>query len=58
LLLAVFILVLLNFYQTESTFIVSSDSENESNSAKTPHKKKTKYLCVFTSENGKKNIHS
>jgi hypothetical protein len=39
--------VLLNNYQIESIFIMSS--ERECNNAKTPPKKKTKkaYLCVY-----------
>jgi hypothetical protein len=36
--------------------MMSSDSERESNNAKTPPKKKTKYLCVYL-KNGKNNIY-
>jgi hypothetical protein len=47
LLLVALILLLLNFYKTEYNFIMSSDSVSESNSAKTPPMKKTKFLSVY-----------
>jgi hypothetical protein len=43
----VFILVLLNFYQIEPIFIMSSDSVSESNSARFGPKMKSKSLCVY-----------
>jgi hypothetical protein len=47
LLLAMFIIMLLNVYQIESIFKMSTQNESETICAKTPPKKKTKYLCVY-----------